>query len=346
MVYLVYRTPHVFPLARKILTFEDENLVDWFRRIWPPKIAWEQPENWEATYQQYFDPTGLGSICGMGGLWEDMIEHGPQPESDEALMAWLDGRSFSEGNIEITEHTFQSYADADELQYTVLIFDSEFAEANSDRVTFLLREDWKLPETISVEESDETMFQWDGELNDLAPTGSGKGETFAALIVVDDCCWLTDLLGPYRFTRTRVPQLASFLREVEDEIIKESQQIERWFAPQKWRPELIHLRTLAIESEVDQFGELLRLFDKADEQAFAENNSPSGIWSYQRLPSIIQVSQHMVQIAFGKTTSSDSFGDQDTTWSWCFFDDVWACSHPDLARSLLGAAKKSEPLFG
>ncbi len=344
MVYLVYRTAHEFPLARKVLAYEDANLLDWFRRIWPPQV--DDPKTyWESFYEDHFDPTGLNGICGMGGLWQDMIDHGQAPESDEALISWLNGRAFSEGNIEMKEHTFQSYADADELEYTVIIFDSTFANAHPDRVEFLIREDWKLPESFS-QETNELIFQWDGKPNDLAPTGSGKGETFAVLIVVDDCCWLTDLLGPYRFTRTRVPQLASFLRDVEEEVIEESEQIEAWFSPEKWRPELIRLRSLARENPSADFEEILRLFDSQAEQEFANRYPPSGVWSYERLPSTMQVSKHMIQIAFGKISTSTYSGSEDTTWSWCFFDDVWANAHPDLANSLLWAAKKNTPLFG
>ncbi len=345
MIYLVYRTPHVTPLARKVLTFEDSNLMDWIRRIWPPSFPKEgQAFDWENHYNSHFVPLGLENICGMGGLWEDMLDHGPPPETKDGLKEWFQGRWYSEGQIEVSDHAFQSHCDNDDYDFAVMIFDETFRSQNRDRVDFLLRQEWELPESIPDQISDELMFQWEGVPNDLPPTGNGFGETFAALIVLDDGGWLTDLLGPFRFTRTRLPGFPSFLRSVEDEVIEESNQL-GYYAPNKWRPELISLRKFALESKSNDFAKLLDAYDAFDKTQFDKKYTPTNVWSYKRNESIIQSTPHMAQIAFQKTSTSTFSGSEESTWSWIFFDDVWASANPDLAKSILWAAKSNTPLI-
>ena len=132
--------------------------------------------------------------------------------------------------------------------------------------------------------------------------------------------------------------------------------MEPWFTPEKWRPELVELRSLAIDDFDQDIEQLLRSYDRMAQRKFEENHARekekekaekriTSHWTYQWLPARLQVSQRMAQAAFTIRATPGSGDPHETTARWFMFDDVWAASHPDLAKSLLWFAKKEMLLF-
>ena len=104
--------------------------------------------------------------------------------------------------------------------------------------------------------------------------------------------------------------------------------------------------------------QLLRSYDRMAQRKFEENHARekekekekaekriTSHWTYQWLPARLQVSQRMAQAAFTIRATPGSGEPHETTARWFMFDDVWAASHPDLAKSLLWFAKKEMLLF-
>ena len=348
MVYLVERTAYETPLTRRVYRFEDATMFDWFQRIWQTSDVEREDEHLKKFEQEF--------SCGMYSFLEDMFARGSAPETPAELTEWLNGRSFGEGTVEAIEHAFQAYDNDDEYDSTTLVFDDHFREQNPDRVEFLLRDTWELPVDCLAPDEVSKPFHWEGTLNTLAPTdwtgGDPASSTYICLVVIDDGAWLIDLLGPYEFKGVRLPQLVDFLSDVPNQVIEDSQNIDRWFAPEKWRPELIQLRSLAIDDFDQSIEQLLMSYDRIAKQEFEEKHErakklekrPSH-WTHQRLPVRFQVSQRMAQAAFTILATPRSGKPHETTVRWFMFDDVWAASHPALAKSLLWFAKKDTLLF-
>ena len=346
MVYLVYRIVYETPLTRQIQTFDDKTLFELFQRIWPPnEEAYKDSAEFQTVakaYYEWIDSTPFYSLV------DDMFETGACPQSPTALTKWLNIRRYGEGTIKAQEHAIQATTDDDEYDQALLLFDDEFRKSNADRVDFLLRERWELPESVltTAELSKQKPFHWPGETNELYPDGHETGTTYVCLFVIDDGCWLSDLLGPYQFDKVRMPQFVDFLAKVPDEVIEESQAIEEWFAPDKWRPELIELRRLAMSGKTETFAQLLMTYSEVAQQTFeAKEEKSRSSWTRQWLPPRIQASPHISQIAFTTRLTLRETQSHEKTVHWCFFDDVWASSHPNLAKSMLWSAKKETCLF-
>lgn len=349
MVYLVYRIVYETPLTRQIQTFDDKTLFDFFQRIWAPvENDGQDPAKYKAIVDAYYEWIGGDEYVRIYNLVDDMFETGACPDTPAALTKWLDGHRYGEGTIRAQEHAIQSADDDDEYDQALLLFDDEFRKSHPDRVDFLLREEWELPESVltTAELSELKPFHWAGETNELYPDGKDEGTTFACLFVIDDGAWLMDLLGPYQFDKVRMPQFLNFLAKVPDEVIEESEAIEAWFAPDKWRPELIELRRLAMSGNSETFAQLLTAYNEIAQQTFeAKQQQSSSSWTKQWLQPRIQASPHMTQIAFTTRSTFRETRSHESTVHWCFFDDLWASSHPDLAKSILWAAKKDTCLF-
>ena len=201
MIHVIYRTPYHAPMSTWLVTFDDATLFDWFDRIWPVFDEGVEIESkrWYEIVQETSDEIGLDKIYGFWFLIESMAKSS-KPANESELQKWLDGRNYPEGSIQAETHAFQAWTDDDETDLAVMIFDDHYRKANPQRVEFLLREKWELPVNIQADHD----FRWEGKNNLLQPKGTEEGNVWACLMVVDDCCWLMDLLGPFRFEGTPV----------------------------------------------------------------------------------------------------------------------------------------------
>ncbi len=339
-VYFVLRTAYATPLGKRVVKFDDENLLAWFQRIWP------QADDDASMFGQHQpEALGIDDAYGIWWLFEQMVEQPSKPDSMEELTEWLDGQQYPEGEIEAIDHAWQVCTDDDELDIVVMMFDDEFATANPDRVAFLLHPDLLLPTEVKVADS----FEWTHQVNDLSPIGpEDEAEVFIILLAIDDSAWLRDLLKPFRFKGVSLPDFVDFLKEVPQSVIDESNAIEGWHAPNKWRKELLRLREIAIEKQCDSLESLLTAYEAeqaAKAAATQERNRSS--WIHIRQPSTIQTDDHFAQVAFLTTSKMRSRPEttNDHNSQWFLFDKVWAASHPDLAKSLLWFGTLATPLF-
>lgn len=343
-VYLVYRSAYETPLGRRIIEFEEKTLLDWFLKNW--SYAAEFPEDkdqWYTTAREKAKRLGLECVHGFTSIFELMAEHGDPPRSARQLRNWLHHKPYPEGLIYATEHAIQAATDDDELDLAVLMFDDVFASRHRERVTFLLHEKLKMPTRCIA---DCGRFVWRGSANNLDPKRRRPGATYVILLVIEDTSWLTDLLGPFRFQGIRLPDLVPFLESVPESVIEKSEAIPGWHSPGKWPQSLIQLRELAGAVRCKTIRELLEAHERSEQQEFEALDQTTRTWQQHRHLSLIQSSKHFAQIAFRTTmTLYDGSQSFDRNLQWYFFDDLWAASHRDLAKSLLWYAIEQLPLF-
>ena len=308
-----------------------------------------------------------GDVYGFEAIWQDMLMLGEIPSNAKELVLWLDGYQYPEGQIQAEPHMLQTATDDDELDLAVLMFDDHYGAKHPDRVAFPLWEQQTLPDTVA---SDPGTFRWRGPVNDLSPRGRGQGEVYLVFIVIHDTGWLMDLYGAFRIRGLRLPEFASYLQNERPQLVEQSRW-EAWISSGDWPDELRLLRWAALESSPG--ASLESILGKADSwhphscvRQMYESNRPDRFllddWEscqrqWQRVearrkqdryrlddarrPTFIQAAPHLAQLSFGYETDDPN---DDMNTQWFLFDDLWAASHPDMAKSLLHWASKQLPL--
>jgi hypothetical protein len=367
-------------LGRRIVHFPDETLLAWFHRHWV--VAGELPgdrteSDWHDAAHARTEKIFHGGVYGFHKIWSAMMDRGSPPANVREMTEWLAGVGYPEGWLGAQPHALQIATDDDELDLAVLMFDDHFAEKHPDRVAYPLREVQALPENVK---SRPAPFLWRGRMRDLRPARRGRGAVYLIFIVIHDTSWLIDLYGAFRIRGLRLPDLADYLRTVAPQILTPQEWKESWMPPGAWPEELRLLRWTALQAGAGaDLGKILRAVDKLDphrtvrriqESRTVEQartfllGDPSACerdwravakaraakkseWVHERRPTFVQASRHVAQLGFSETSHlpryESSRHDQNT--GWLFFDDLWAASHPDLARSLLWWANEQLPLF-
>ena len=309
-----------------------------------------------------------GDVYGFSAIWQAMLTLGKPPKTGRALAEWLDGRDYPEGIIHAEPHMLQTATDDDELDLAVLMFDDHYAAKHPDRVAFPLWEQQTLPDTVA---SDPGTFRWRGPVNDLSPRGRGQGEVYLVFIVIHDTGWLIDLYGAFRIRGLRLPELVSYLQNESPQLVEQSRWFVDWCESGSWPDELRLLRWAALESSpgasletilakadswhphvcvpemyesdrperflLDDWETCQRQWQRVQTRRGEGNGNPNE----GRRPTFIQAAPHLAQLSFGYE-SERPYDDMNTQWF--LFDDLWAASHPDMARSLLHWASKQLPL--
>src|SRR5947209_4984777 len=104
-VYFVYRSPYESPSAKRLASFPDETVLDWFRRHW----------NLVAEGGSTAELLGF-PVSGFESLFAAVAEHGlPRPRTAAALAKALREHLYSEGAIFTGPHLITVQTDDDEL---------------------------------------------------------------------------------------------------------------------------------------------------------------------------------------------------------------------------------------
>lgn len=97
--------------GRRFVTLPDESLVAWFRR------------NWNRTDVEREEEL-RGHVYGLEGVFE--AAKGPPPESDLALIEWIDREIYSESEYAVRLNYIRNETDDDEALITWYMFDEKF----------------------------------------------------------------------------------------------------------------------------------------------------------------------------------------------------------------------------
>jgi uncharacterized protein (TIGR02996 family) len=369
-VYFVYRSHYEGPACKHLKRFEDESVLDWFRKRWVG-LADEEAHEWAARE--------LGTqVYGFGSLFQAIAEHGlPVPKTESQLHQILADHLYVEGEILARPHCLQVLTDDDELQMAYYFFDDHFLAQHADRAAFLLNEGWQLPGGHGKRSHRPRV-----RTAELTPRGQGQGTTYCVRIAYYDSGNLDELggVGGCHVRGVRLPQFCQYLATVQP-------------GPY-WPFELLLLRALLFAGPTTQNQEeaafLLALQENADDTAtweaysdwLEERGQPRAgltllgraLQSAMPFPvspmteldgledfgqasigaaraelenlagivkahasndpsrSVVAVQDHVAQLGLHCAVW---YGKTDVYQHWILFDDLWASAHPDLARAIL-----------
>jgi hypothetical protein len=232
-VYLVLRSQYQVPMGHSVIKFQTAGLLAWVGEHWQKEIALEE----------------MGCPSGISLAME---EWGSSPPENLGQLRKFVATIGAEGAIFYDDHAIQCLTDDDEIDTPWYLFDDVFAAAYPERVSYLLRQDWSLPEASGA-----TGFILEGMPLQRVVKGEGEGCVYAVFLSAYDGMTVEDITGSYRFDGVRIPEFAKYLRE-----LQMSSSENRSTASEEWPEELVMVRSLAQASGEDSLDGFLRQVDK------------------------------------------------------------------------------------
>jgi hypothetical protein len=336
-IWFVYRSPHDGPLSKHVKRLDGaDTLLDWFRSIWKPigdrKEALAHAKELLGTH-----------VYSFGWLFMRIAEDGcPAPRTMEALHGGLESALYDDewglSEYRGTDDTIQVATDADKWALAMYWFTDAFARQHPERVAYLLRDDWRLPEAFGP-----GGFRPRPGVHRLLPAVEDEKALYVADLDMSACGDIDELVPGHKLPGLRLPDLVPWmlgrteeevqkvgcgpvirLHEVLRQVMKQGDGLElafrqtlkttptdpaTWAAYTDWLverdrpPAELHLLDLAARSVV------LSMDEGAD-------------------PIRVQVAPHSLA-AIVPAWRKEMF-DQ-----WYFFDDLWASANVDLANAVL-----------
>lgn len=331
-IWFVYRTHYEGPLSKRI------------RRLAAPSIlAWFQAKIEEARTSLTPRDVGVaelgGPVQGLRSFFEAAHTHSLHtPKTTTALRKLLVEHlsiESPEENIQLDAHSVRIRTDDEQVGLAYYFFDDEVVRRSPDRVAYLLLDEPRLPEDVSAGGG---SFSPPVEVSALAPTGSGEGATYVALLTFADSDSLPGTISV--FPGVRVGGLVAHLRSV---------------TPQSWPIELRVLRAMIDPGDTTLTPALKRAAayplglvaagDPAPDlgagplaAARAELLAAAEPHTHGGDPSLAIIQESAGAVLFAPHASAD-LGHQQ----WILFDDRWASAHPDLAASILRYGRDWDP---
>ena len=371
-VHLVYRNPHESPLGRKIVKFRDKNLLSWFQRNWLllADLNDEQKAEFEANSLHLMERSEeiFGSYLeGFEAIWNAMLRRGEPPETERQLTRWLRTIKHPKIHVAIGGHAWQAEIDACEIAFVAMMFDDKHASAYPERTTYLLYRKQRLPTRT---DPDPKRFVWRGGGRDIGRKGKQPGSVFAVVMTIEDNAFLTPPFALHRFAGVRMPGFVDYLKGKQ---LQPKPGGHRYNDPGCWPKELEMLRWFAISSKSrssfksvllemlanhpqsysDLYSGLMmgdsdschtnmelvrREIEARDERMKERQAKRKKEYKSIHHPDFVQCSPHFAKVGFRNETIRLSRG--PSQWdnrneAIYFFDDLWAASYPNLAKSLL-----------
>lgn len=374
-VYFVLRSQYESPNICRIKMFDENSVLDWFRKYWK---ACDFNESYEYVAQL------LGfSVYGFPSIFRAIREHSlGKPSNSQELEKHLRKHLYFEGDMHFHPHAIQVFTDDDELDLVYYIFDDEYVESNKEKCTFILRNEWKLPTESRVD-----TFVPKTETTILKPPGPGAGAVFCVFMSAYE--WggqIADMDKASCIQGIRLPELAAYLGSkelgtgidvelefpselllirsqllVEPELVKiadgllqeleaNASQTNTWttfYAELKTNgvanPEQFILRKALENCSKYPVHSLNRSFNWKFEGAAnisisreqIEKVIPPSQWKNDSGKSLIQVDEHIAQASMHTDVWPQRDGTIDLYNRWILFDDLWAAANEDLANSIL-----------
>ena len=328
-MYFVCRWREDSPYSKRVVTLPDANVLDWFRRGWKH----DDPTGW-------IDSELGGDVYGLESIFEAAGERNlPPPESVDELRQLLTEYLWVEGDdkgdfIRLGEHALRVRTDDDEVDLAYYFVDDDAASASPDRLAFLLHDTWPLPTGAG---GSETVFRHSVPVRSVRLAPPGTDCTFSVRL-----CWQSpdlyrnlDLTGAIQFPGVSLPDLATHLA-VDGP------------GSHRWPHDVRLLRALVAPGEHDMGRALERYaqlpgyapspasLDRAPAHEAVLQEITDLLHTERLAESLIRLDAHIAQVA----RYIDGFFGFD---QWILFDNRWAATHPELARSLLRYAALWDP---
>ena len=296
-----------------------------------------------------------------------MLEKGDPPETERQLKSWLEKIDYPRIHVAAGGHAWQAIVEGSEINFVAMMFDDDHIEKHPDRTTFLVRKQQKLPTRVSAEPK---RFRWNGPGYVIGRKGKHRGTVYAIVMVIEDNLFITPPLCSFRFNGVRLP---GFVKYLQSEQPPQTANGRRYSDRGCWPKELEMLRWFAIKNRAttsfkNVFQEMLdnhplsyadlyqgKMMGGLDscrqnievvqrdikEREATHKASKARIdkeYKTIKHDDFVQFSKHFVQVGF----RSEAIRIKRRPSQWdnrnetiMFFDDIWAGSHPDLAKSLL-----------
>jgi uncharacterized protein (TIGR02996 family) len=330
-IWFVYRSPYDGPLSKHVKRLDGaDTLLDWFRTIWRP-IPDIPGAN---AYAEHL----LGTrVYGFSCLFDEGEVGRSPPETMEGVHRALQAALYIGGEYRGTDDAIQVSTDANDNGLAMYWFTDAFARAHPERVAYLLREEWRLPETPGT-----GGFRPRPGIRRLRPPVAGA----EALYLVDPCSGtrdMADLVPADKVPGIRLVDLVPWLLGRSDR--------EGNYAPALEQPRARLQEVLREGEGLEASFRKSLLEDPTDTATWAaysdwlaeRDRPPAGLHLLElalrriatgeiamgrRSEEIrVQVAQHCAAASIPR-----GFGRFD---QWFYFDDVWASGNVDLANALL-----------
>lgn len=351
-VHFVYRSHYDNPTCFHRKRFKADSLLAWFQSIWQPIRADDAGDHAE---------TLLGThVYSFGNLFEKIDdEEWPVPKSMNAVAERLNEALYI-GEMKGGKNHVQILTDDDELEMAIYIFDDHYAAKHPDRVAFLLRDDWRLPDGMAS-----GQFKPPPGVKKALTIRTGdkvlEGKTYFAHFAACDSGSLTDLDPGDQcgvIHGVRVPDLARGLIRVHDQYKVAAEAFHRSLAEVMTGLEPAFRTAKGTEVPLLKavranpndtacwaaYSDWLLENGKPTllERILAKCDAPGGAIEESRNPKkdAVLVQAHVAQAC----KHVAKWGEDDLYHHLVFFDDLWANAHPHLAASLLRAGNRWDPL--
>jgi hypothetical protein len=308
--YFVLRSPYL-PSNRWVKKLDAASPLAWFQELWTRLQA-------DASLT-CSDVLGIAHVYGFEGFAEKVRGGAiPAPVNDDELQQSLSSNWYS-NNVETRDGMVLIETDDDEVELSFWWMSEAVLSRHAGRFSIYAVD--CLPDGVSNGDfAAETQ---------TVPVGGGSGEgaVYAVFSTVWDGANLSDLPGPVEIAGVRLPGLVAWLAGV---------------APDVDHPLELDWLALVARSHPDlNAASLLRRVAEVSPETAADNDE--GIhagslsahdlhenvkWFHtrERQPASVQGGEHHVELRL-----DDGFNHH----VWILFDDLWASSHPELARSIL-----------
>jgi hypothetical protein len=162
-------------LSQRIRKLPDQTIVAWFQRGW----TCGDPGGWvEAELG--------GDVYGLASIFEAARQKElPRPETTGELRALLHKHLYVEGDedyVRLDDHSLRARTDDDEVELAYFFLDDEIVTAVPDRLTYVLRDSWPLPDDIDEGRS----FVPGVPVLVAAPAGTADATTYAVFLTYYD----------------------------------------------------------------------------------------------------------------------------------------------------------------
>lgn len=235
-VYLVMRSEYEVPVGHRVLKFEEAGLLAWFQKYWQDEQALEE-------------------MCAPSNILSAMEEWGGSAPGSLAKLKDFAATIHSEQGITFDEHAIQCFHDDDEVDTPWYFFDDVFSSRCPERVAYLLREDWQLPEASS-----DQGLKLETEDVKQVTEGPGEGCVYGVFLSAYDGMTISGITGNFRFDGVRIPGFAKYLAH------GKSPMIDHWSGSKKamWPEELLLVRSLLLKSDQESFDGFLKTVSHQD----------------------------------------------------------------------------------
>jgi uncharacterized protein (TIGR02996 family) len=346
-VYFVYRSDALRrPSERHSRRFDDDAVLDWFRRIWRP-IA-----DLEEAHQYAQEILGV-SVPYAGQVFTRIAEGGARPPAsvEEVREVFDQTGHFTVARQPAEEHAFQALASDGDVDSVLYVFDDAFVGRHPDLTAFLLS-DGPLPDAPGLPGG-----AWRSShpaVEELEPVvrGSAEGRVYSLCNFRQDELHYTELSAADvdLLVGLRLPGLCRWLMS------EAAAGVEPWAYLLSDLREALLTADLAEDEQEAAFVGAIREGpdDEATWRAYAdwlmERGEPSPGARLLRLalarlrvgagadPSrnVVRVGEHVAQCCL--------HGGEGDYLEWFCFDDLWGAAHPVLADALIRYASRWDVL--